>query len=169
MVTRYGVGFLLGLLMAATGCDGASKGPDSTGLEFDLRREGPFNTGYLEWEITYTPLEGGATRTIPVHVWYPTSDDESATGQGRRPSFKQSDGPIDTIPGESREALRLSREFFEGDARCRSRSAEVTYYLDVVVEGDDGNVIKVTHAIEKAHRRGFRLIERFAPHRLSAV
>ncbi len=96
---RYGVGFLLGLLMAATGCDGASNEPDSTGLEFDLRREGPFNTGYLEWEITYTPLEGGATRTIPVHVWYPTSDDESATGSPTYSSlFYDPDSLVDARP-----------------------------------------------------------------------
>jgi predicted dienelactone hydrolase len=35
---------------------------------------GPFNTGYRVFETTYT-MSTGESRTVPVHVWYPTEVD----------------------------------------------------------------------------------------------
>lgn len=41
-------------------------------LAWDVRRRGPFHTGYRLLSLTYTPRGSTTPRTLPVHVWYPT-------------------------------------------------------------------------------------------------
>ncbi len=97
MRSTFVVFVFLGLV--AAGCGGGTEGPVYDGLEYDLHREGPFNTGYLEWDITYTPLAGGASRTIPLHVWYPTRDEDSSTGYPTYSGlFFDSDSLMDARP-----------------------------------------------------------------------
>lgn len=66
---------LLGALFAA--CGGGESDPATPTLDpatFGLSDSGAFECGHRVLETTYTPAEGLAARTIPVHVWYPTHD-----------------------------------------------------------------------------------------------
>ena len=49
-----------------------------TTLDFDFEKPGPFGVGYRTWKIDYVPPASAASRTITVHVWYPT---EETTGE----------------------------------------------------------------------------------------
>lgn len=57
------------------GQDGEDSGTAFQGfgdpLSWDVTQAGPYGVGHAVVDVTYTPAIGG-TRTIPVHVWYPT-------------------------------------------------------------------------------------------------
>lgn len=67
--SRGRLGSLALLVALGLGCDESAQGPK--GLSFDVRDDGPYAVGYRELEVTYTPPDGGADRTIPVIMWYP--------------------------------------------------------------------------------------------------
>jgi predicted dienelactone hydrolase len=51
---------------------------------FGVHDAGPFTCGHRELQTTYTPPAGQPARTIPVHVWYPstTTDGDHARYRG---------------------------------------------------------------------------------------
>jgi predicted dienelactone hydrolase len=48
----------------------------SATADVDLGVSGPYRAGHRLIEVTYTPPGVGASRTIPVHIWYPTTATE---------------------------------------------------------------------------------------------
>jgi hypothetical protein len=88
----------LSLLAALAGCGGdptAGTGGGGTtttttpdaGLDpttFGVTDAGPFSCGHRTLEVTYTPPAGQPARTIPVHLWYPSTstDGEHARYRG---------------------------------------------------------------------------------------
>ncbi|MBM4358960.1 MAG: hypothetical protein FJ096_12720 [Deltaproteobacteria bacterium] len=60
-------------------CGGEESAPPLAPVDpstFGVSDQGPFQCGHRVLEATYTPAKGLASRTISVHVWYPTSDVE---------------------------------------------------------------------------------------------
>ena len=51
---------------------------DPEPLGWDLQDDGPYQTGYTTFDITYDPGAGEPERTIPLRVWYPTEAVEGA-------------------------------------------------------------------------------------------
>lgn len=51
---------------------GSAQGPDWR--TFDAEVSGPFAVGHVTLTHTYTAFEGDTPRTIPIDVWYPTTD-----------------------------------------------------------------------------------------------
>jgi predicted dienelactone hydrolase len=56
-------------------------GPESPGdmLTFAVDAVGPYRVGYRSLPLTYEPEGAAEPRTITVHVWYPTFDEEGET------------------------------------------------------------------------------------------
>ena len=55
------------------GGDGGGGGADpGDPLTFDVTKPGSYTCGHRELSTTYTPPGGIPSRTIPVHVWYPS-------------------------------------------------------------------------------------------------
>ena len=55
--------------------DSEALGPPRS-LTYPLEAPGPYRVGHRVMEVTYTPVATGASRTIPLQVWYPTEDTE---------------------------------------------------------------------------------------------
>jgi len=67
---------------------------DPTGL--DPTQTGPFTCGHRELSMTYSPPGGLPSRTIPVHVWYP-----SQSTDGDHPKYEgifEDDHSYDDVP-----------------------------------------------------------------------
>ena len=60
----------------------APKPPPVDPATFGVSDVGPFTCGHRQLETTYTPPGGQPPRTIPVHVWYP-----STTTSGTHPTY----------------------------------------------------------------------------------
>jgi predicted dienelactone hydrolase len=69
---------LLGLLAAS--CSNASDDPPAASsaghatLAYPVEQVGPFHVGYRTLKATYQPPAGAPSRTIPLNLWYPTTD-----------------------------------------------------------------------------------------------
>lgn len=64
---------------------------------FDIDDAGPFQCGHRVLSTTYTPRAGGPSRTLPVHVWYPTTatDGEHSRYRGIfQDPFAWEDAPV---------------------------------------------------------------------------
>jgi predicted dienelactone hydrolase len=65
--------------LAAAACGDSAVDP----LALPVDQRGPYNVGFDSWEVTYTPPGGAGERTILVHMWYPTEDDD-----GNNPAYE---------------------------------------------------------------------------------
>ncbi len=85
-------------LLLLAGCpadpDPAPELPDT--LAWAADEPGPFGVGYATWEITYDSPTG-RTRTIPIHVWYPT-EDEAGEGVTYETLFADPDSWLNATP-----------------------------------------------------------------------
>lgn len=113
--------------------------PSVDGLALPVDAEGPFQVGHRAWETTYTPPAGGAERTIPVLVWYPTRDEQDLTGDPptRFPTYSGLFADRDTIV----------------DATAAAPSYQGTY-----------PVIVYSHGHQGVAGGSFRLLRYFASH-----
>ncbi|MCO4744856.1 MAG: hypothetical protein KC912_08705 [Proteobacteria bacterium] len=62
---------IVALLVACSGSPEPEPEPVD-GLSLDVAARGPFNPGYRLTTLTYDPGLGEGTRTLDVHIWYPT-------------------------------------------------------------------------------------------------
>lgn len=73
------------LLCSCGGGDSDSGGPAGQAAvdytTWTVMKDGPYACGHRELETTYTPTGGLPSRTIPVHVWYPSN---TTTGEHPR-------------------------------------------------------------------------------------
>ena len=76
-------GLLLFALVWFGGCDSPADDqviyPPNLPLQWSVEQPGAFLVGYRELSTTYTPPGGGASRTIPVGIWYPTRSRTDST------------------------------------------------------------------------------------------
>jgi predicted dienelactone hydrolase len=79
---------LLALLVALAACPAPADDDDSAAppdgvdpLAWDVTDSGPYHVGYVHWPHTYTLPGGAGERTIEVHLWYPTDDEENTSGE----------------------------------------------------------------------------------------
>ena len=100
---------LIGLLLwSLTACSSAeSEDNQTTGLEYNLEQEGPFQVGYTTLETSYIPPGESEARTISVYLWYPTEDvhNDEAVPPTESPIyidlFVDSDTIIDATPASA--------------------------------------------------------------------
>lgn len=81
------VGLLvLTLLASACGSTADAAAPDAgpapDPLSWTVTKQGPYACGHREVEMTYQPLGGLPSRTIPLHFWYPAS-----AAEGDHPAY----------------------------------------------------------------------------------
>lgn len=78
--------------------DVATDAPEPPGpLEWALDEPGPFNVGYRSYDVTYQRPDIDENRTIPVSVWYPTTD-ESGTPPRYLGLFVDNESMTDAVP-----------------------------------------------------------------------
>jgi predicted dienelactone hydrolase len=65
---------VVSMLLACGGEEADPLPPVVDPSTFGVSDDGPYACGHRVLETTYTPVEGLPSRTIPVHVWYPTMD-----------------------------------------------------------------------------------------------
>src|SRR5262245_49992124 len=61
---------------AGTDSGTMDSGPPVDPSTFGVNDAGPFTCGHRQLSVTYTPPAGQPERTIPVHVWYPSTTTE---------------------------------------------------------------------------------------------
>ena len=72
----------LSLLVCAQGCSETGEPPEPPTVDplgWSLEEAGPYQVGFMNWELSYTPTGSTSERTIPISIWYPTDD---ASGDG---------------------------------------------------------------------------------------
>lgn len=66
------------LLLCTAACNPADgEGPHPPAedpLSWSIEEPGPYQVGFSTWEITYTPHGSTDERTVPISVWYPSTD-----------------------------------------------------------------------------------------------
>lgn len=50
-------------------------------LEYDIQSLGPFSVGHIQYEHSYTPIDGQPERSIVIDIWYPSTDDLGENAQ----------------------------------------------------------------------------------------
>lgn len=91
MARRFGqVLFSMSTVICAAGCQDGDTAPpkDDAGapidpLTYPVTEPGPFTCGHRTLEVTYTLPAGLGERTIPVHLWYP-----STVAEGEHPKYR---------------------------------------------------------------------------------
>ena len=85
----------LGLLLVI-GC-GPEPEPPPDPLSWPVDEPGPFEVGYTSWEVTYSSPGLDEQRTIPIHVWYPSSE-TGGTAAIYEQIFTDEESQVDAAP-----------------------------------------------------------------------
>ena len=74
----------LALVLLVAGCGPGNEPPPDESplpqpLSWSFEKPGPYNVGFMSWQISYTPRGSSVERIVPISLWYPTQDE---SGEG---------------------------------------------------------------------------------------